>query len=193
MSTVDELLTAINADESVQVRRQLEPLLGELAALGPQLWVTAFNTRNTRFNKYLFLNAPELWVDVSGADWLSIMESSILRRYRPSDVFDTGRFDDLRLLHRYVRVDSFQMFFTGTNASPEDRDAVRQRALGFADLFLFDDDDQEIFDEGCVQVTKLELDRYREVLQTQLTWLKGAAESADAVRARVVEYASHLS
>jgi hypothetical protein len=188
---LDELIDQVNDEDIVQVRQRLEPWIPELRRHLPHLWTAVFDRCTTRFNKYLFLNAPELWSGMAGADWLSIM-SAVSRTYRPSEVFDTGRFDDIRLLHKYVGVDSFQMFFKASTASLDDREAVTRHALGFTDFYLPGEADDELFDEQEVHASRTTLAAYRDALRHELAWLELAAGDAATVAARVRSYADAL-
>ena len=188
VASLEQLIHDVYSEEIVQDRAKLEPFLPALTSFVPRVWSTVFNTCTTRFNKYLFLNAPELWRGVSADAWLSMMSSGIVRSYRPSDAFDTGRFDDLKLLSRYVGVDSFQMFFGGARPSMEDREAVKHHALAMTEFYLRDEADDELFDEGDVYVTRGGLRDYQHALQTELPWLLTAAGDAETIRTRVLAY-----
>ena len=186
---LDSLIREVCQDDVVQSREALETWIPELHKHLPRLWQAVFDRCTTRVNKYLFLNGPELWANMSAAEWFSIMSGGITRSYRAPDVFDTGRFDDTRLLHRYVGVDAMQMFFRGANPSIADREAVARYALRFPESFLPDEWDEELFENREVHVTRAMLGTYRDALRGEVPWLELAAADADSLLARVKRYA----
>lgn len=169
------LLRALDDSEDVQVPERMDAWLPALAAAGPALWREAFASHTTRFNKYLFLNAPPLWQAMDAADWLALMRDGVPRVQRPQDVFDSGRLDDLRLLHRYVGVDALQMFFDWARPSDEDRRRVQGQLARQPDLLLPDDADDALFGDDEVRSRRADLAAYRARLQRQLPGLREAA------------------
>jgi hypothetical protein len=188
MSRLEELIESLFSEENVQDRARLEPVLDEMRRYGPQFWIHAFSRCTARINKYLFLNAPELWTVLTAGDWLSIMASVTERSYRPSDIFDTGRFDDVKLLHKYVGVDSFHMFFLRAKTSRDGKDWLARHSLAVPELYVPDDWDRELFDETEVHVTADVLSAYQQTLLADLPQLKTATYDPDALRSRIKGY-----
>jgi hypothetical protein len=189
MSGLEQLIETLFSEENVQDRGRLEPLLDEMRQYGPELWIHAFSRCTARINKYLFLNASELWTVLTAEDWLSIMASVTERSYRPSDIFGTGRFDDVKLLHKYVGVDSFHMFFLRAKTSRDGKHWLARHALAVPELYVPDDWDRELFDEREVHVTNDVLRAYQRTLLGDLAQLKRATHDPDALRSRIKGYA----
>lgn len=183
------LLRALDAGDDVQVRSRLLPHVPALCSSGLALWRLAFTEHTTRFNKYLFLNAPELWREMAAADWLAVMSHGVQREQRPQDFASSGRLDDLRLLHRWVGVDALQMFFELARPSLDDRRVVAAQLARTLDFLLPDEGDDELFDEDEVCTTRADLAAYRSRLQAQLPGLGRAAADREALRDRLAHYA----
>lgn len=189
MTPAESLAELVNGLNVVPTRAALAPHVPALQAAGPALWTAVCNRCSTRSVRYLFLNAPELWEEMTIARWLSVMTSGIDRSYRPPDVFDTARFDDLMVLNRYVGVDAFQMFFEMASPTPHDRAAVKQRVLGMTDFYLWDEADDELFAEHEVYATRETLRAYHDALRAQAPTLRAAAADAALVQSAVQAYA----
>lgn len=105
------LLRKLRDEDAIYSRERIEPHLPQLAGFGTALWAAAFSRMHTRDNRYLFLNAPELWEGMDVADWQQVMRLVGDRSYAAGDVFSTGRFDDIKCLCHLVGVDGVALYF----------------------------------------------------------------------------------
>lgn len=170
------LLESLDADDAVYTREALQDRLPLLIDTGWPIWVAAFSHMHTRFNRHLFLNAPELWSGMSVQTWNDVMLSIDDRSYAPGDVFSTGRFDDIKFLCQFVAVDAIRWYFQIAKASIQDHHAAQQwvtqhvRACTFMYLPMANPSDEL---EG-VHVNPEQLADYRTALQKQSAELQVA-------------------
>ena len=182
-----ELLPTLNrmdAEDAVHDRSRLErDLPGLLAYPARELWPILLENMSTRFNTHLFLNAPELWIACTWQDWRAIMSSGIDRSYPPSQVFETGKFDDIRLLYTYVGVDAVEAFLqeAGTN----DRTRVAKHLRAILPLLVDKAKRDEVLGDGDVSVTAQQLDQYRQRLMQEAPALLPASFDADQLQDRL--------
>lgn len=183
-SSLAELLPILNrmdAEDAVHDRSRLARDIPRLLACpARELWPVLFENMSTRFNTLLFLNAPELWIACSWQDWRSIMSSGFDRSYRASQVFETGKFDDVRLLYKYVGVDSVGAFLD--DAGQGDRVRMAKHLLAILPLLVDKDERDEELREGEVFVTERQLDEYRERLMQEAPALSPADFDADRLK-----------
>lgn len=180
-NTLAELLPMLNrmdAEDAVHNRARLERDIPGLLAYPPcELWPILFENMSTRFNTHLFLNAPELWIACTWKDWREVMSSGFDRTYRPSEVFDTGKFDDVKLLYKYVGVDSVGEFLR--EAGQGDRARLAKHLLAILPLLVDKEGRDEALGEGEVFVTERQLDDYRRRLMHETPALLPADFNAD--------------
>lgn len=160
------MLDRMDAEDAVHDRARLERDIPRLLAYpAREFWPILFENMSTRFNTHLFLNAPELWVACTWQDWREVMSSGFDRSYRASGVFDTGKFDDVKLLYKYVGVDSVGAFLQ--EAGQGDRVRLAKHLLAILPLLVDKEGRDEDLREGDVFVTERQLDDYRRRLMQE--------------------------
>ena len=153
-----DLLRTLEDESSVFVRAELVKRVPVLLDAGPSLWVNCFSHMHTRFNRYLFLNGPELWSSMGPQDWVSVMRALDDRSYSKGDVILTGRFDDIKFLSRFASVHAVRWFFETsqrTASLKEARSWVKKHVSACAFMYLPVENPDDELDDTHVSLEDL--------------------------------------
>jgi hypothetical protein len=172
------LLRELDGKDAIYTRLTLAPYLPHLICAGSSVWTEAVSFMHTRFNRYLFLNAPELWSGLNVDAWTDIMGSVSDRSYAQGDVFSTGRFDDIKFLCHFVAIDAIDLYFRMCASLGKERLNqqvwVLRHIRACTSMYLPMTDPMDELDIGCVSMEQLSA--YRSALLGQKSDLQPAKQ-----------------
>lgn len=141
------------------------------------LMLEQFREFNSKYNLEMLLSLPELWKDLDKSHWMDIMEQ-LSPRPETRLLDDTGFYDDLKFLHRYIKVNPFEVFANQAKISTKDKRNALKYCKVHSIFFIMNDWDKDNFNEGYYKNVKehLEYKRQSFLQQGQFTNAFGKIE-----------------